>query len=264
MATCLLMAAGFAVTSAARGGVIRPVGIEAFSEQSIFESFEGLMAGENIEAVELSPLPDGTPRDGFLRVRYGPESPFTFESGISLIAQVSPENVLVGDFALGNASYPLLSNTGVNTVNDVPFGSAYITANAGDFRFSFPTPMRRVGLHYLMPLARLQAFDGSGESLGITDFRREGLDTGEHEIGAVFIGVESNVPIESIAISNPSGGRCGLCEAIAIDGLIAQPVPEPGTVGILLLASCSFLMLRRVGPSSLYHAFAIRHSVKDR
>lgn len=242
MVVVMMTGAVCIIAPAAYAGVIRPVGIEAFSDQSIFESFEGLTPGENIEVMTL---PDGTPYGGFLQLNLGPENPFTYQSGITMFSPVHTTRLRIGDFRLGNAAYSFHYNTGVRAAEDVPFGTAYIADNAGEFMFSFPAPMHRVGFHYLMGVARLEVFDGSGESLGIMDSPRAELEDFALATGSVFMGIESDVPIDSITIRNPSHGRCGLCQAIAIDGLIADPVPEPGTVGILAIFACGILARRQ-------------------
>ena len=117
------------------------VGASAFGSGTIVESFEGLSSDSNI--------PSGL--DGYLNP--GVTGLYTFKSGATLTNPIpnSGRNrgVVVGDFAIGSATFNLSSNGAILSAADVPDGSAHIAidspASAGPVEFTFVSPIFRVG-----------------------------------------------------------------------------------------------------------------------
>jgi hypothetical protein len=221
----------------ARLSVAVPVGPGDFGPGAIFESFEGLSPGPNIPAVG---------NGAFLRP--GESTIYTFASGVSLtwpIPNPSVCGVRVGDFARGDASAWLLLGHDVRSTADVPFGSAYLIAGDESGRapfveFTFPSDMLRVGAYVggSWDWGTIYAFDAAGTLIET----RHGGAAWENN----FLAIQDQRGIRRVQI-------CG--EAITlvvgprntlIDGLTFEPLPEPGTI-VLLLTAAILAHVRRPG-----------------
>jgi len=137
------------------------IGPGAFGPTATRESFEGLSAGTNIEVWSSD--------SAFLVP--GVSGPYTVSSGVTLTAPIpnptGSGGVLIGDFALGSATWGLGAYGTVSSA-DVPSGTAYMGLNStssGSFiEFTFPSDMLMVGAFVDSYGANttLEAFDSLG------------------------------------------------------------------------------------------------------
>ncbi len=234
----LLAMLAFFIIPGARGGVIRAVGIEAFSEQSIFESFEGLTAGENIEAVPASDLylEDGTRRtgadgDGFLRP--GVSGPYVFPSGIVLTAPIpntreSGSSQFIGDFSLGAARFFGSRPPIIDSVANVPDGTAYLAASGRDLRFELPVPAYRFGFVVSRAVLGVRLYDDIGVLITQAQVTRA-------DLSVPFLGFEHDTSFRSVEFYYPGGPRVVGASRYIVDRMVADAVPEPSG---LLFALC--------------------------
>jgi len=217
-----------------------PIGSGAFGPTAVVESFEGLSVSPNLV----------NPFDGFLNP--GVLGPFTFASGVTLtepIPNVSGNAVLlIGDFALGSASFGLGTN-GVVLASTVPFGSAYMGLNTtGRFiEFTFSSDMIRVGAFVTAdqsftepprPPITISAFDASGALLETTSVPRVDVS----QWGSNFLGIEDISGIRRIRFQTEvltTGGSLVpgpfVLDGLTFEASAAPIIPESSTM--LLLGS---------------------------
>lgn len=223
--------------SVVSAAVLRPIGLDDFSDRAIVESFEGLMPGENIEAVPATDT-DLDPRShlggrvggGFLRPNV--TTAFTFASGVTLEAPfpnpLAPFSVVVGDFDRGDPKLYGVRTFIVEGVEDVWDGTAYLASGGRDVRFSFPEPMYRFGFFGGMTGARL--FDAQGELLLQAQLRADPSQEW-------FTSYEFDQPFHELELFRYGTRHVVGAERRAIDYLIVDPVPEPGSLILFIGAA---------------------------
>jgi hypothetical protein len=162
----LLALAALAALAAAPASAT-PIGAAGFGAGKIVESFEGLVAGANINiGYGVSLLQPGT------------GGAFSFASGLVLTSPIPNPGLFnagpfVHNFALGtDVTNNWSANGNVSSAANVPMGSAYLGAfaNSGNtsFTLSFATPQDRVGA-YVTGVSgssvTMRAYDASGTLL---------------------------------------------------------------------------------------------------
>jgi len=231
--------AALAAVAAAPASAI-PIGAAAFGAAQIVESFEGLVAGTNINiGYGVSLLQPGT------------VSAFSFASGVVLTSPVPNPGLFnagpfVHNFALGtDVTNNWGSNGNVSSAANVPLGSAYLGAFAGSgnasFTLSFATPQDRVGAYVTGvngTSVTMSAYDASGTLLETVNATTVLVANW----GTNFIGIQRPDQISRVVFSAPDFG---------IDGLTFENdlvlVPEPSTLTALAMGLFGLWGLAAIG-----------------
>jgi len=223
----LLALAALAALAAAPASAT-PIGAAGFGTGKIVESFEGLVAGANINiGYGVSLLQPGT------------GGAFSFASGLVLTSPIPNPGLFnagpfVHNFALGtDVTNNWSANGNVSSAANVPMGSAYLGAfaNSGNtsFTLSFATPQDRVGA-YVTGVSgssvTMRAYDASGTLLETVNAATVLVANW----GTNFIGIQQPDRISRVVFTAPDFG---------IDGLTFENdlllVPEPSTLTTLAL-----------------------------
>jgi Ca2+-binding RTX toxin-like protein len=191
------------------------------------ESFEGLTATPN------SPLSFQYGEFGFLQP--GLLSPFTFASGLKLLAPIPNDNdgngeTLTGDFGLNvDATWGLDENGGVESAGDLPHGTAYIGANKeidGTLTFGFPGDAFTVKAFVTAVKAEGQrsavtatAYDAQGNVITASRILTSHVDDWDENL----ISLQSKKPIAKVVFT----GDYLVLDALTFDG--ARPDIVNGT-----------------------------------
>jgi hypothetical protein len=214
------------------------IGSDRFTASAIVESFEGLVPAANIPQVDSSGI-----------LKPGVNGPFTFSSGVTLTRPVpnmpppAASGVLVGDFSIGRAIFGLGENGQIQSVADIPNGTAYFALNAhpGPIEFTFPSPVLRVGAFITgggSPggAGILSAFDRSGNIL--ESVRRSKVNVSDWKTN--FLGVE-DPGITRITFSD-TDAPLGF-NTLVLDSLTFESVPEPASISLVLLGCFTMFFL---------------------
>jgi len=204
-----------------------PVGPSDFGPSTITESFEGLSAASNIPAVG---------NGAFLKP--GVLSAYTFASGITLtwpVPNSSDEGPMIGDFALGDASFAL-SSGGIGSSADVPFGTAYMVSGGAtsniSVQFNFAGDMIRAGAY----------LGGNTDSVTVSFF--DSADILLKQINLMgkppgwetnFVAYEHTGGIRKLAFDYGPYSTGSSPQHMFIDKLMFEPIPEPTTAAMLAL-----------------------------
>jgi hypothetical protein len=205
-----------------------PIGAAAFGAGKIVESFEGLVAGTNINiGYGVSLLQPGT------------VSAFSFASGVVLTSPIPNPGLFnagpfVHDFALGtDVTNNWSANGNVSSAANVPMGSAYLGAfvasGNASFTLSFATPQDRVGA-YVTGVSgtsvTMRAYDASGTLLETVN----AVTVPVGSWGTNFLGIQRPDQISRVVFTAPDFG---------IDGLTFENdlvhAPEPSTLATFAL-----------------------------
>lgn len=224
------------------------ISLDNFGSDAIVESFEGLSPGPNLT------LDNGT---GYFRLR----EPFTFESGVTLTEPV--EDVLIGDWSIGDANYGLGPVGSVDSAAEVPDGSAYLTFTSVStsvldlpaLEFTFSSDILRVGglitsaSSIGLPIA-LSAFDASGTLLETVTISTVPVS----DWGSNFLGLENTGGIRRVTFNfSPSDFMpLGLITRYSVlDRLTFEPISSPSTAVPEPTSALGILVGAALGASSI-------------